>query len=1000
MNQQNKNNSPLSMQDVILALQNYWASHGCMIVQPFNTEVGAGTANPATALRVLGPEPWRVAYVEPSVRPDDSRYGDNPNRLQTHTQFQVILKPDPTNPQELYLRSLEAIGIDLAKHDVRFVEDNWASPALGAWGLGWEVWLDGMEITQFTYFQQLGGITLDPVSVEVTYGLERIMMAVQSASHFKDIAYSDSVSYGEVFAQAEYEMSRYYLDDADVTSNRGLFDLYSREAHRLIELQLSVPAYVYVLKCSHAFNVLDARGSVSTTERAKAFAEMRNLTRDVARLWVEARAKLGHPLGEWVPSEPTPIVAADSQSATNSVLFEIGVEELPSEDVVRAADSVRSSITEKLGETRLGHGRVTVDSTPRRIVLRIEEVEPIEDEHRKTIRGPRASAAYDQDGMPTPALQGFLRSKNAQQSDLRVEVVNGVEHVFVDIVEPGRPATELLGGILESLVVELRSTKNIRWSDPVLTFSRPVRWLAALYGTKRLSVNPSLLRSGTTTRVLRTAENPIVDIVSSDGYVEFLASHDIILDRATRRNLVLESATALASSVGGTIDVKGESNLIDEITDIVESPVAILGQFEKRYLELPESVLTTVMRKHQRYVPVLIDGQLSNFFVAVANGSCDRDAVRAGNEKVLRARYEDALFFWKGDLAVKPEEMRTRLDSLLYEERLGSFSARADRIAALGREISHRCGTESVSKVVMRAGQLAKFDLSSQMVTELSSLAGIMAESYALMAGEPPEVARALAEMEMPRSSGQQLPRTHAGAIMSIADRFDQLSAMISIGATSTGSSDPFGVRRVGNGLVAVMRAFPELEKISIREGAELAVRGLVEQGVSVTDDVIGKVIEFAERRHETQLVDEGHEIALIRAVLPVAKHPRKADRTLNVLERIRSEQRFISLVEALQRVSRILPDGAEPIRDDGRLTSKCERALLEQHDTIDAAMKGLEEDLDRFYEVSQLLPSAIDAFFEGVLVMDPEPEVRSARLALLSSIRSTSAPLVDWSVL
>ena len=197
----------LTMQDAILTLQKYWSDNGCMITQPLNTEVGAGTANPATALRVLGPEPWSVAYVEPSVRPDDSRYGENPNRLQTHTQFQVILKPDPGNPQELYLGSLRALGVDLNAHDVRFVEDNWASPALGAWGLGWEVWLDGMEITQFTYFQQVGGVALDPVSVEITYGLERILMNLQGVSHFKDIAYAPGITYGEVFGQNEYEMS-------------------------------------------------------------------------------------------------------------------------------------------------------------------------------------------------------------------------------------------------------------------------------------------------------------------------------------------------------------------------------------------------------------------------------------------------------------------------------------------------------------------------------------------------------------------------------------------------------------------------------------------------------------------------------------------------------------------------------------------------------------------------------------------------------------------------
>ena len=277
------------MQEALRALSDYWTSRGCLTWQPFNTEVGAGTMNPATVLRVLGPEPWDVASVDPSVRPDDSRYGENPNRLQQHTQFQVILKPEPGNPQELYLGSLEALGIDLDAHDVRFVEDNWAQPAIGAWGLGWEVWLDGMEITQFTYFQQVGGQDLGPIPVELTYGMERILMALQGVTHFKEIAYSRKpdgsiVTYGEAFGQQEYEMSRYYLDDADVEVNQKLYEAYVSEATRMVEARLPVPAHQYILKSSHAFNVLDARGAISTTERAKAFGSMRRLMRDTGQV--------------------------------------------------------------------------------------------------------------------------------------------------------------------------------------------------------------------------------------------------------------------------------------------------------------------------------------------------------------------------------------------------------------------------------------------------------------------------------------------------------------------------------------------------------------------------------------------------------------------------------------------------------------------------------------------------------------------------------------------
>jgi len=288
----------LDFQSIILTLQKFWAEQGCLIWQPYYTQVGAGTNNPATMLRVLGPEPWRVAYVEPSVRPDDGRYGDNPNRLQMHYQFQVILKPDPGNPQELYLKSLEAIGIDPQKHDIRFVEDNWQSPALGAWGLGWEVWCDGQEITQFTYFQQAGGLVTNPVSVELTYGLERITMALQGLHSFREIKWNPYLTYGDLNLQGEQEHSRYYFETADVERLWKMYHLFADEADASLEKGLVLPAYDYVLKCSHTFNVLDARGAVGVTERQVMFSRMRDLTHRVAEMYVASRGKAGFPLDE------------------------------------------------------------------------------------------------------------------------------------------------------------------------------------------------------------------------------------------------------------------------------------------------------------------------------------------------------------------------------------------------------------------------------------------------------------------------------------------------------------------------------------------------------------------------------------------------------------------------------------------------------------------------------------------------------------------------------
>ena len=286
----------MRFQEVILTLQEFWSDQGCILAQPYDVEKGAGTMSPWTFLRVLGPEPWNVAYVEPSRRPADGRYGDNPNRLYQHHQFQVIMKPSPDNIQELYLESLARLGIRAEEHDIRFVEDNWESPTLGAWGLGWEVWLDGMEITQFTYFQQVGSHDVKPVSVEITYGLERLAMYIQGVENVYDIAWTDDVTYGDVFHQNEFEQSTYAFDLSDEALLFDLFDKYEAEAVRVIGAGYVHPAHDYVLKCSHTFNLLDARGAISVSQRTAFISRVRKLARLCAEAYLAQREALGYPM--------------------------------------------------------------------------------------------------------------------------------------------------------------------------------------------------------------------------------------------------------------------------------------------------------------------------------------------------------------------------------------------------------------------------------------------------------------------------------------------------------------------------------------------------------------------------------------------------------------------------------------------------------------------------------------------------------------------------------
>jgi glycyl-tRNA synthetase len=1043
----------LTMQDALRRLSDYWTDKGCLTWQPFNTEVGAGTMNPATVLRVLGPEPWDVAYVEPSVRPDDSRYGENPNRLQTHTQFQVILKPEPGDPQELYLGSLEALGIDLSKHDVRFVEDNWQQPAIGAWGLGWEVWLDGMEITQFTYFQQVGGQNLDPIPVELTYGVERILMAQQGVTHFKDIVYSIAsdgrpVTYGEALGQQEYEMSRYYLDDADVEANRRLYETYVGEATRMVEKRLPVPAHNYILKSSHAFNVLDARGAISTTERAKAFATMRRLMRDTAALWIERREELGFPLNRPLvkPDASTESTATaskpiDPTTTPQTLAFEIGVEELPPHVVPQTIDAVRAALTEKLAATRLAHGVIAVEGTPRRIVATIADVAASEPDAEQLRKGPKWSAAFDADGTPTKALHGFMRGQGASVDQVEKAEIGGNEHAVVKVAVQGRGVLDVMSGILADVVSGLRAEKNMRWNDPKLSFSRAIRWVVALWGDVVVPVQVSELSAGRTTYLQRPVAGEEsgrrsdgalvgrVEVASADDLLPTIAAGSIELSSDARRASIVEQAQVLAAGVGGTVDAEGEPALVAEINNLVEDPHGVLGNFDERYLELPSRILTTVMRKHQRYLPVYRDGALAPHFVTMANGLCDDDTVRAGNESVIRARYEDALFFWNADLTTaKADEFVPGLDKLTFEERLGSVGLRARRIADVASRLGTRVGLAGEELATLtRAGELAKFDLATQMVVEMSSLAGFIAREYAVRMGETDAVADALYEMEQPHTSADPVPASVPGALLALGDRFDLLAAMFALGAKPTGSSDPFGLRRAALGVVRILResASTPLESLTIRAGLEDAVARLAEQGVDVAPDAVDTALEFTVGRFAQLLRDEGTSADLVSAILPAADAPGRAARLLSELSSAADDSRLRNLVATLVRISRILPatlleqgadgstllvpgEGASTLlepRTPGSggarrkdLTEAAELDLAAALDAVegDTAAQPVEVILGR----TEHVVAAAARFFDEILVNAEDESVRTARQGLLAEILSLAPADIDWKAL
>jgi len=987
---------PPTFEEALLRLQAFWRDEGCLLWRPMNAEVGAGTMNPATFLRVLGSDPWNVAYVEPSVRPDDSRYGDNPNRMQTHTQYQVILKPDTGRPVEQYLRSLEVLGVDVAANDIRFVEDNWESPALGAWGLGWEVWLNGLEITQFTYFQQAGGFTLDPVSVEITYGLERILMALQRRSHFKDIEYAPGITYGELVGRDEREMSSYYLDAADVSTTRELFDAYESEADLMLERELVLPAYRQVLAMSHLFNVLDARGAVGIAERAAFFARMRRLSRACAELWISPQSDV--PAGEPAPPVAAATSGADAPdtagvpSGPRTLVLEVGTEELPSADIELAVDALRSLVPRVLADSRLAHGRIDVHATPRRLVVLVREVAARQEDLHEQVRGPKAAAAIDSDGSPSKAAIGFAGKHGMVPEQLRRVEFKGQEYLVADVERAGRNALDVLAEELPGVLKKIAFRRGMRWNASGVAFSRPVRWLLALLGDRVVPFEFADLATTRFTRPLRGAGGDDVAVASADDYEPLMARLGAITDREARREEIWRSVQALGAAAGGEVPAEYRGALLTEVADLVEAPMPLRGSFGEEFLSLPPEVLRTVMVKHQRFFPIVADGRVLPGFVAVANGANDARLVREGNEAVIHARYSDAKFFYDQDIKRPFASYRERLRTLTFDDRLGSMLEKTERLEVLATWLAQELRAAEPGTVV-RAAQLAKNDLVTAMVIEFSGLAGTMGRYYALAAGEPADVADAIRDHLRPVDAGDAPPRGLAGAIVGIGDRLDTLVGLFGVGVRPRSSADPYALRRTAYGLVQI------LVHHGVELNLELAVdRAAALQPVDVSSEAKREVLDFVWRRLEVSLRDAGlpHDVvaAAVGATRPsvAAKH-----RAANELHALAGSAELQQALAGHTRVARIL--AKQPDAD-----TAVSESLFETSYESDLWQAVLELEADRAWQGSvpacvrafSRLTAPIDDLFENVMVMSDDPLVAANRLALLRRVATLPAPLAD----
>ncbi|MCA9934067.1 MAG: glycine--tRNA ligase subunit beta, partial [Anaerolineales bacterium] len=855
------------------------------------------------------------------------------------------------------------------EHDIRFVEDNWESPALGAWGLGWEVWLDGQEITQFTYFQQAGGQTLDPVSVEITYGLDRIALALHGANSVWELNYGAGVPYGDVLLQSEIEHCHYYFEVADVDAIRGVYDVYEQEALRCLDANLIAPAHDYNLKCSHLFNVLDTRGAIGVTERANYFRRMRRIARQVAELYVAQRQRLEYPLlppesdASNQPSEPS-LQFAQSEMP-HAFLLEIGSEELPVDDLDSAVRQLNVLVPEMLTDLRLNYGRYEIFGTPRRLAVLVHKLEGRQQDLETEVKGPPADRAFDANGKPTKAAIGFARSKGLDVADLRVVEEGGKRYVTAVVREEGQLAAAVLRDALPDLIANIKFGKSMRWNSSNVAYSRPLRWLVALYGPDVIPIEYAGVRSGSVSRGLRPEGSPLVPIDDAASYAVLMRKSGIVLVHDKRAERITSIASKLAAEKEGTIP--DDPALLAEVANLVERPTPLRGEFEERFLALPGEVLVAVMRKHQRYFPVYDwRGKLLPYFIAVRNGDEKHlNIVVDGNEHVIRARFADAEFFYKNDVKKQLPDFLPELDTLTFQAELGSMLDKTHRLEKLTPLIAEMLAlTEHETAVANRAAALAKADLATAMVVEMTSLQGIMGGHYATLCGESEEVAAAIAEQY------NAVSRSRAGLALALADRLDSLTGLFAAGLAPKGSNDPFALRRAALHIIENLVT----NKISFDlRGALAAAADLLPVPGG---DAVTAVLEFVNGRLEGVLREQGYPASVIKAVLAEQGHdPYAATQTAVALNQAIQQPDWGGLLDTYARCVRITRSQSETfaLRPDA-FALQAERALYAAYAAAAAQRDGM---LHTFVDTLRDMAPAITRFFDEVLVMDEDTAVR-----------------------
>ncbi len=1011
----------ITFQAFLNKLTVFWEQQGCIIHQGYDLEIGAGTSNPSTFLRCLGPEPYYAAYIEPCRRPADGRYGKNPNRLQHYFQFQVILKPSPENIQDLYLQSLEALGFKLKEHDIRFVHDDWENPTLGAWGLGWEVWMDGMEITQFTYFQSVGGLELKPITGEITYGVERLAMYLQKVNSVFDLQWNQKLTYGDIYYRNELEWSQYNFEKASTSMWFKHFEDYEKEAKNLISEQLPIPAYDFVMKAAHSFNILDARGAISVTERTGYIARIRDLARQIAEAYTLSREKQGYPLlkkGKFQTIIANtlfeqPLLASSLVNASSTdkedFLLEIGSEELPASFVTIGSQNLEKQVRSLLEKEEIEFECIHVFATPRRLSICIQQLAMSKAVQMVEKRGPSIDQAYALDGQLTPAGAGFFRSLGIASpkleailqgriDGLEIRVIKGISYLFRILQQEGKATAKILQEKLPSLILNLEFPKKMRWSDGEILYARPLHWIVSLFGEEIVPFHVGHIQADRITYGHRQLAPQAQALNRAQDYLPVLRRLFVMADPEERKQNIHAQLSHLENQLKANIIEK--DHLIPQVLNLVEWPHLTSANFQHEFLQIPKEVLISEMVEHQKYFPVTnADGSLKNMFIITANLPAT-DQIREGNQRVLSARLSDGVFLYEEDLKLRLEDFNEKLKKVIFQKELGTVYQKIERITAHALIIQNVLQISTPAKT-RRAAMLCKADLASNMVYEFPELQGVMGTYYALAQKEDSEVAQAIHEHWMPRGENAPLPETETGTIISLADKLDNLLSCFSLNLKPTSSSDPYALRRQMLGMIKII--IKNQFVLPLKECLLACIKNFPSSIVRNRDEMIDEIFAFIINRMKTVLQDYGFHKDEIEANLAYGCNDIYDTfcrvKALHAFRKQAKDQ-FNSLYEVYKRAKGQLSNQHSIHLTPEYLTEPAEQQfnILIDHQEKAFQKALIMRDYNQAYALISTIQPALATLFDQVKILADDPKIRENRLALLQRVFNLFGQILDFS--